>query len=87
MYISLLYNEYLQRKTRGELPSRCTCGGDVANFDLSIRFDAGENGSNSKDRVQDAATGILAHVQRGGSTGVLPRLHRHDPRGHPVCRL
>jgi len=54
--------EYLQRKALGEFPGRCTRGCDVADYDLSIGFDAGENGGNPEGRVQVSAAGILANV-------------------------
>lgn len=71
----------------GELPGRRTRGCDFADHDLSVRFDAGENGGNSEGRVQDSAAGVLTNVQRGGNIGVLPWLHRYDPRCYSIRRL
>jgi len=46
----------------GEFPGRRTRGCNVTDYDLSIRFDASENGGNSKGRIQDSTSGVLANV-------------------------
>lgn len=46
----------------GELPGRRTRRCDVADHDLSIGFNAGENGGDPEGRVQESAAGVLANV-------------------------
>lgn len=71
----------------GELPGRITRGCDIANDDLPFGPDAGKDGGDPQGRIQNAATSVLANLQKGGNSGVLSRFYRNDPRCHPVRGL
>jgi len=46
----------------GKLPGWCTRWCDIADYDLSVGFDASENGGDSKGRVQESAASVSANV-------------------------